>query len=660
MTADQQPDDAPLFDAFLDDFFAECDEHLAAIRQALLALEPRLSSGVPDRALLDELFRSFHSLKGLAGMAGLDAAEQLAHQLEAILRRLRQGGEPLDAPLFDALLLGVRALDQVLAAHRSRAPAPEVTSALERLAALAEAATPPAAPQPPGYAATGFAPDEQAQFEAARARGEPLWAVRFTPAPALAERGVNVNTVRARLQALGALIRVAPSVGPGGGISFEFLVAARLDATTLAELTADGALAEPFAAPPPPPAEAPPPASPAPSAGAPSHVVRVELERLDELLQQVGELMITRARLAAQLEQIEPLLPRAEWRNLQETIQTLTRRVRDLRAGMVRARMVPIGEAFARVQFAVRELSRELDKPVAVELRGQETEIDKYLIERLLDPLLHLARNAVAHGVEPRAERLAQGKEAAGTIALRAAAAGDSVTIEIEDDGRGIDPAAVAARARELGLLDGDAALGPEALLDILCAPGFSTRAHADRLSGRGVGLDVVRTAVRELNGVLALRTVPGQGACFRMTLPLTLLVVDALLAAAGGQVFAVPLGRVRELVEVEPERVSAVEGRELLLHRGRALPLLRLARRFGLEETATGRGFAFVVGDTEDPGGQVGIVVERLLGKREIVVRPIGDALGRVPGIGGATELGDGRPVLIVDVPGLLLKREP
>jgi two-component system chemotaxis sensor kinase CheA len=660
VSADQPPDDSAQFAEFLDDFYAECDEHLAAVRQGLLALEPLLPAGRPDRAVLDELFRSFHSLKGLSGMVGLGAAEQVAHQLEAILRQLRQGGGPLTAASFDALLLGVRTLEQVLAAHRARAPLPAIAAVVERLAAVAAPEPPP--PDP----ASALTADDQAAVDAARLRGDPLWTARFTPSPALAERGVNVNTVRARLQALGALIRAAPQVAPGGGVSFEFLVAGRLDEAARAELEADGAALAPFAPPPPPeppPPESPPPEPPPPeppppgpaAAGQPSHVVRVDLERLDELLRLVGELTVARARLDDQLEHVAPLLPLAERRALQETGQAIARRLRDLRAAVVRTRMVPVAEAFARVQFVVRDLARELGRPVTVTARGQETEVDKYLIERMLDPLLHLARNAVSHGIEPQAGRLAAGKPPGGVVALRASAGGDRVTITVEDDGRGIDAAAVAARARALGLIDGDRPLDQEALLDVLCAPGFSTRAEADRVSGRGVGLDVVRTAVRELNGALALDTAPGRGAAFRITLPLTLLVVDALLAAAGGQVFAVPLTRVREVVEVAPERVTGVEGRELTLHRGRALPLLRLARRFGLEEPQGGGRFAFVVAEDDDGADPVGVVVDRLLGKREIVVRPIGDALGRTPGIGGATELGDGRPVLIIDVPGLI-----
>ncbi|MEN9938299.1 MAG: hypothetical protein RLZZ387_4878 [Chloroflexota bacterium] len=650
MTRDDQPGETPPFAAFLGDFYAECDEHLAATRQALLALEESLPAGRPSRGTLDELFRSFHSLKGLAGMVGLTPAEQLAHHLEGVLRPLRQGGTTLTPATLHALLAGTHALDQAVAAHRTHAPQPSIDSTLEEL--VARAPSPEHAPpqEVRGSQGQGLTADEQAQVDAALARGGRLWSAEFTPSPELAARDVNVNTVRARLQERGELIRVTPRVSAGGGITFAFLLAATLGEAAATELAAYGVALAPYQ--PSPPAQAPAPPPPAPIPAAPSHVVRVDLERLDELLHLVGELVITRARLATQLEQLEPLIPRAEWRALQETSQALTRRLREIRGGVVRVRMVPIGEAFARVQFVARDLARELGKQVQVELHGQETEIDKFLIERMRDPLLHLVRNAVDHGLERPDERAARDKRPGGTILLRAVTAGDTVTVEIGDDGRGIDPAPVAARARELGLIEGDAPLDADQLLDLLCAPGLSTRAIADRVSGRGVGLDVVRTAIRDLGGTLSLRTSLGQGTQFRIALPLTLLVVDALLVAAGGQTFAVPLSRVREVVEVDPERVVAVEGREITLHRGCALPLLRLARRFGLDET-TGARYAFVAGESE----LVGVVVDRLLGKREIVVRPIADSLGQTPGIGGATELGDGRPVLIIDVPGLLAR---
>lgn len=643
-----------MFAEFLDDFFAECDEHLIVVRRALLALEPCIEQPRVDRELLDELFRAFHSLKGLAGMVGVAEVEQLAHHLESYLRGLRQGQLRLTAEAFEALIAGAQLLEQAVFARRAGAPAPVIEPMLARLAALvpeqplAQAAAAPAS----AFSTAALSPEEAARLAAALDRGDRVWLVTFTPTPELAKRDINVNNVRGRLQRIGELIRAAPRVVSAGGIAFDFLLASRTDEATLEAGQADGLTIVPYL--PVVPAGSASEASPALTPmmlGAPSNVVRVDLGRLDQLMQLVGALVVSRSRLADQLARLEPLLPVAEWRALEETTLAIERQLRDLRTGVMRVRMVPIGDVFARMQFVVRDLARDLGKQVGLDLQGQDTEIDKLIVDRMLDPLLHLVRNAVSHGLEAPDARVAMGKPAAGTITLRATTTGDLATIDIEDDGRGIDAELIAARARRLGVINGDAPLDQTQLLQVLCTPGFSTRDQADRVSGRGVGMDVVSTTVQDLGGTLTLATEIGSGTRFTVQLPLTLAILEALIVAAGGQTFAVPLAGVREVLRVPAGQISSIEQNELLPYRGGTLPLVRLARRFGLPETAQGAGFAFVVGSG---GTTVGIAVDRLLGKREIVVRPINDPLAQVAGVAAATELGDGQVVLILDTPAL------
>jgi two-component system chemotaxis sensor kinase CheA len=644
-----------IFAEFIDDFFAECDEHLTMVRRALLELEPFIDQPRVNRDLLDELFRGFHSLKGLAGMVGVADVEQLAHHLEGYLRVLRQEQLRLTAEGFEALIVGTRMLEQVVAAQRTHTPPPAIESTLERLAALITTLTPiaapAAAPQSASQTAT-FSPDEEAQLALARERGDQLWLVTFTPTPELAKRDINVNNIRGRLQEIGELIRAAPRVIPAGGIAFDFVVASRTDEMTFAAWHDDGLTYAPYL--PLTPADSVLETSAAPPALviAPSNVVRVDLDRLDELMQLVGALVVSRGRLADQLAQLELLLPVAEWRALQETALGLERQLRDLRTGVLRMRMVPIGDAFTRMQFVVRDLARELHKQVTLDLRGQDTEIDKFVVERMLDPLVHLVRNAVSHGLEMPDERVAAGKPPAGTLTLQASTTGDLVTIDIEDDGRGIDADLIAVRARTLGMFDGGAALDQAQLLQVLCAPGFSTREQADRVSGRGVGMDVVYKTVQELGGTLTMATAMGSGTRFTVQLPLTLAILEALLVSAGDQIFAVPLPVVREVIRVQADQISRVEYNELLRYRGGTLPLVRLARRFGLAENAADAGFAFIIGSGSSA---VGVAVDRLIGKREIVVRPINDPLAQADGIAAATELGDGRVVLILDAPALI-----
>jgi two-component system chemotaxis sensor kinase CheA len=488
--------------------------------------------------------------------------------------------------------------------------------------------------------------ERQPRLDAAVRQGASLWRVRFAPSAERAARGVTVNTVRDRLQAAGEIIHAEPAVRPGGGVTFTFLVATPGKEFAAA---AAGLDVEPYH----PPAPGPgPPAAGGPSGAplTPANLVRVNLGRLDDLMRTVGELVITRARLENGLARVGPTLVAGDRRELEETSLALERQLRDLRDGVMRVRLVPVRDVFERMRFAVRDLARDAGKEVDLHLAGEQTEVDKFVVERLADPLLHLVRNAVSHGLEPPAERVAAGKPARGRLDLRAAAAGGAIRIEVADDGRGIDPAGVFARARAVGLVAPDAPADPAAVLDLICTPGFSTRETADRASGRGVGMDVVRRAVEELGGTLALDTRPGAGTRFVARLPLTLAIADALVLRVGDQTFAVAQSAVREVVQVEAGSTVALENNELVRHHGGVLPLVRLADVLG-GGRPTGPFPALVAGEG---GAAVALAADRVLGLREVVVRPLADPLVQVPGLAGATELGDGRPVLILDPVGL------
>ena len=631
---------------FMDDYFVECEEHLTAIRGQLLELERGVGAAAVRPALLEELFRSFHSIKGISGMVELREAEMLAHQMESYLRALRQKDVVLSQRGVDALIAGVQALETTIAARRDNRKGPSIEPSVQELAAVTPAASAPAAPP-----AAPAAPAPVAS-----------WRVTFTPSAERVARGVNVDNVRARLRERGTIVDATPRVLPEG-IAFEFLFAGDLTPELLDAWRPDGLVAERLTAPtvaaPPPAAETP--ASEATSGEAPeggdaarlgtSHVVRVEMARLDELMRMIGDLVISRARLESALARVERHVPPVEWRTVQENSQTIERQLRDLREGVIRVRLVPVREIFRRMPFVVRDLARETDKRVRLELRGQETEIDKYLIERMMDPVLHLVRNAVSHGFEPAAERAALGKPEEGTLTLSASSVGESVLLEIADDGRGIDPAAVAARARAIGVPVPEGELGPRALLDIICAPGFSTREETDRASGRGVGMAVVKATVEELNGTISLDTAPGEGTRFLIELPLTLSITDALIAHVGDRTFAVPQAQVREVVEMDPAALRRVEQHEIAPFRGGSLPILRLGRLFGMASAPRRALHVFVVGTGRDA---IGIAVDRISGQREIVVRRMADDLIDVEGIAGATDLGDGRVVLILDLPAL------
>ncbi len=485
------------FAGFLDDYFAECEEHLTAARSALLAArDGHRPSPTAQRRIVDDLFRYFHSLKGISAMVELRPAERLAHELESYLRAVRAGELAVSADGLNLLIEGTQLLERIVQAHRGHEALPAIDDVVGRVAV----ALPAAAPR--------HGNSESAPVRAgADSPAVSLWQCTFAPTRELLAGGVGVDAIRKRLGEVGTIVNATPQVKPDGSIAFEFVlrvpagvdVKAALDglpvaiealeatAAASASALAAGSFDEPDAA---------------GALSTPlSQVVRVDLARLDELMRHVGDMVISRARLLDTLARIEPHVPAVEWRAVQENAVAIDRQLRTLREGLMRVRLVPVGEIFRRMPFVVRDLAREAGKRVTLLLQGQTTEIDKYLIERMMDPVLHLVRNAVSHGIEPPDERIASGKRPEGTITLSASAAGELVTIEIADDGRGVNAADVIARARQAGLPVPAGQVDANALLALLCSPGFSTKDEADRASGRGVGMAVVKETVERLSG---------------------------------------------------------------------------------------------------------------------------------------------------------------
>ena len=628
------------FQQFLDDYFAEADEHLRNVQRNLLDLEDVLASNQPvDKTTFNELFRSFHTLKGISAMAGVVAAETLAHHMESYLRLLRDGEAAISEDGLISLIRSTQKLERIVTARRSGEEAPDFDSEVAWLETLISAKEGPASLVLPSRGpASDLLPVE----------GGHRYIFTFVSAANLSERNVNVNTVRERLENIGKLLKSTPTVSATGQVAFEFLVESPADPDLFEAWAADGIRYE-IASDGSDSAELPVSRVNevvAPSGAAPNFV-RVELSRLDGLMLMVGEMVISRAKLDEQIRNIEKLLPSEQFSKLEETNHAFERQLRNLRDGVMRTRMTPIGEVFERLRFAVRDLSRESGKKINLETTGANTEIDKLLVEKILDPLLHLVRNAVSHGIESADKRVAKGKPPHGNIKLYAGTVGESIVVEIEDDGAGINLENVAARARERGLIGEGEEISPSAILEVLCSPGFSTRAEADKTSGRGVGMDIVSRVVDELGGSFDFETSADIGTKFRIQLPLTLAIADALIVMVDSERFAVPQLGVREVIEVEPTAVRRLENNEIIEYRGSPLPIIRLASLFDLKESYKGVFHAFVIGEGKKA---VGIAVDRVLGQAEIVIRAMNDPLTRVPGISGATELGDGRIVLILD----------
>ncbi|HIK29682.1 MAG TPA: chemotaxis protein CheA [Oscillatoriaceae cyanobacterium M7585_C2015_266] len=708
-----------------------------AVRQNLLALDMNVNQSPPEQSILDQLLRSFHSIKGLSGMVGVKEAEQLAHEMESYLRALRGPQISLTEEGLNALISGTQMLEQVIEARRTSNPAPDITNIIKQLkivisqekektANLLQEETVKEESPETIEVQLKISPEEKQRLDAAIRDGVKIWHFEFTPMPELAARGVNVNYIRERLKSIGKLIHAAPRIQHSGSIVFDFLVASNTPETNFTNWKKDGLNWIQYSSCEPSPTQSQaslepqfqetgftkiqsslpelltensqesesqenktnkniiPTTTTTTTTTTQSNVVRVDLAKLDELMRIVGELVTSRARLEARLNLLEQEIGASALRSLREVNQTMESQLRELRESVTRARLVPIGEIFARMQFAVRDLARETQKKVSLTMSGQQTEIDKFIVDRMIEPLLHLVRNAVSHGLETEEERIKLGKSPVGNLALRACTVGETVVIEIEDDGRGVDIEKVAARARKQGLLPKEAnngktgenpphpTLSDSELLDILCAPGFSIREEADLTSGRGVGMTIVKNTVQELGGSLTLSTSPGAGTKFIIQLPLTLAIADALIVTACGQTYAVPQSCIEGIVEVRLDESTQLENNQVIFYRGSVLPLWSLKRLFKLSPSSAtvepeanssqptlmtkNHFYAFVVGNGKNA---IGIIVDRLIGLREIVVRPLKDPLVHVPGISGATDLGDGRVVLILDPLALLKKTQ-
>ncbi len=645
-------DSIPGLDAqLLDDFFAEADEHLVGIRQGLLRLEASVDKAEPDNKIVKDLFQEFHSFKGISAIVGLRPAEAVAHATEDFLRLMRDGKAQLTDKGLEVLTAATHKLEQVVAAFRSQKPLPGYESLLadlrEQCEQWAKSVSAPESPQTPTLPTD---PALLTIFDEAKARGLLLWRFTFSPTRALDAQGTNVNSVRQQLGAIGEILHAATNVKGKDALVFEFLVATIQPLSDLSAWEGKGISVEPVET-----------ESVEPTALlegnksteetehnpflAPSHIVRVDLKRLDDLMRITGEMVIHRTRLENRLMRLNEN-GGTDLTGVLEVSSNLGRSLRELREAINRVRLIPVAEIFARMPFVVRDLARQTQKKVRLKLIGQETAIDKYLIERLKDPLLHLVRNAFSHGVETPEERAAVSKPEEATIELSASTAGDSVIISVRDDGRGINPNAIVQRGKKMGLEIPDK-IDNDAILRILCSSGFSTREDADLTSGRGVGMAVVYATVRELGGSLTLNSEEGSGTQFTIRLPLTLAIAETLVVRAAGQTCAVPQSFLREILQKTESDIQLANGIEIIPYREGVLPVVRLADFFQLTSTSNSKLYVLVIASDR---GSVGLLAEEIIGQREVVVRALRDPLIQVAGVSGATELGDGKPVLILD----------
>ncbi|HWO88011.1 MAG TPA: chemotaxis protein CheA [Gemmatimonadales bacterium] len=638
---------------YADLFLTESREHLSAYNQLLLELEKD-----PSRAeAVDGIFRAVHTIKGMAAAMGYSAVAEVAHRAENLLDAIRKGEKVPTTAILDLLFRSADALEQGVAA----AVAGKEFEAEELLEELDKAVV---GKKKGKKKRKGDGGDrgERSELVAAPPSGEGrvVAVVLRADAPI---KGARAVLVLKRAEALGVVSGVTPppaqfeAAGFDGRFSFRLLteadaadierelkLAGDVDTVEVQGVRAPAAAAAV--------AEAPRPGAAGTAAG--TRHIRVDLRRLDALMNLIGELSIARERL-------QLLVSGREDQDLDEVTVRIGRLTRALQSEIVQARMTPVWQVFDRFPRTVRDLARQMGKQVDFAVEGKDIELDRAILDEIGEPLVHLLRNAVDHGIETPEERVRQGKQPAGKLVLAAVRERSTVAIRVSDDGRGVNRARVLAKAKEQGLVDESVEnLPDEELFRLLTRAGFSTAGEVTELSGRGVGIDVVATAARALGGSLEIRSEEGRGSTFTVRLPITLAIVRALLADVGGETYAMPLTHVAETVDPRSEDVQLVQGKEAILLRGRLVPLLRLRELLGAEQ-ARSSGTWTVTGGSRLPvivlevgERRTGVVVDRLLGQQEIVVKSFDAPRGMLPVFSGATILGDGRPALILDAGGL------
>jgi two-component system chemotaxis sensor kinase CheA len=637
---------------FQETFFEEAEEHLGTIESGLL----NLADHGADAELLNTVFRSAHSIKGAAGSFGFNELARLTHVMENVLDRMRSGRRAPDATLTQRLLRASDRLRDLVAATRRGDAATiatdDVVSELELELADGQPGAAPARDPAPAVVATHDERVVRILFEPESdffRQGQDLFLLMRD----LAGLG-TILAVECRRDALPRLEELDPETSylhwtirlrTSRTITDVNDVFMFVEGACRLEVTVEPSAAMPTAA------------VPAAAGGreerrtgsqrrVEASSIRVPTEKVDGLINLVGELVIAQA-MVNQAVSSFTMTP-----ELEEALSVVQRSTREMQEQVMAIRMLPIGTVFNRFPRLVHDLGVQLGKKVRLEIEGAETELDKSVIEQLGDPLTHLIRNSVDHGVEEPETRLAAGKPEEGVVTLRAFHEGGNVLIEVADDGKGLDRERIRAKAVSQGLVREGDVLGDEEIHALVFAAGFSTATVVSDVSGRGVGMDVVKRNVEALNGEISLRSETGRGSRFRIRLPLTLAILDGLSVQVGREVFILPLLSIRQSVRPEPADVRTVLGGrgELFMLRGEQLPLLRLSRLFriaGAVEDVT-QGIVVV---TEIDGRRFGVLVDDVLGQQQVVVKSIERNYRKVESVMGATILGDGRVAFIVDV---------
>ncbi len=670
----------------LREFVLEAEELIEEAERLALELQEDLDKSLnPDT--VNALFRSIHTLKGLSGLFQIKSISDLSHVFEYLLDDLRLGKIEPSEEVVDFILKNIDILKSLITGIEqeglpSSGEGGVVTSPLSDVSNYVQDIE--------SFRATHAIKQEEikleglidssllsvlSQYEESRLKanireGKSIY---YTDVVfPLMSFDTALKEISDRIKAQGELIATMPTQAdlPPDSIGFRLLFASNQSPEELsshdikAETLLKGSI-QPAGVSPRPKGAPSGPASPQTvtsplSKELTSSTVKVDINKLDLILNTVGEISLTRGaikRVADEFKETYGMSPLIL--DLYKISSSLEKRIHELQDQVLAIRMVPLGQLFAKMNQMLRRYSREVNKPVNLEVYGEDTEIDKSISDNIMEPLMHLVRNAIDHGIEPPEERKAKGKDEIGRIIFRAYQKGNHVAVEVSDDGRGVDMEKVRKRAIEKGLLSPEREVSKEELLELLFTPGFSTKDTVTRISGRGVGMDVVRDRIASIGGFVEMDTAPDRGTTVRLTIPITLAIIKSIIIKVGKEKFALPLTSVSESLEIKSSEIQTIEKRETYNLRGTVLPLIRVSRVLGLEENQIGGEgnrrdrLYIVVGGSSDR--KIGLVVDELLGQQEIVIKPLGSYLEDLRWYAGAAEVGRHELILVLDVDAFL-----
>jgi two-component system chemotaxis sensor kinase CheA len=637
---------APVFDnemaEILESFIVETREILERLGQDLMLLEKGNAGG----DLLNTIFRAVHTIKGTSSFLGLDQMTALAHVFEDVLNKLRRGEITMSSGKMDVMLEAYDIIKELLRQIEEKDIRQlDLTGIIARLQVIGQVGGAPAGAPPPVVEAPAVAQTPSVQ-SGPELTEDPMPAGELAAAqtssvhagPELTEDPVPAGELAAAQTS---------SVQAGPKLMEDPVPAGELVAAQTSSVRAGSQQAE-----------RPAPAAASAQPKVADATIRVDVKRLDSLMNLVGELVLGRNRLAQiayQMVHEHEGFPLAK--DLTETSSQIDFISTELQMAVMNTRMVQIAKVFNKLPRMVRDLMKETGREIELKIYGEETELDKTIIEELNDPLVHLMRNACDHGIEPPEERRRAGKPAKGTVTVGAEHEGNHIVISVGDDGKGMDQEKLKAKAIEKGMITEAQAreMSRTDAFNLIFAPGFSTAAKVTNVSGRGVGMDVVRTNITKLKGIIEVESEPDKGSRIIIKLPLTLAIIQALLVEVAHEVFSVPLESVLEVVRIQAKDINTINGREVVRLRNTVLPLTRLNRVMGTASNGHTREWIYivVVGLAQQ---RLGVIVDSLLGQKEVVIKSLGSYLGTLPGIAGSTILGDGRVIMIIDV-GELMK---